>query len=169
MSKAGHHKAGKKALVSLLLICMAVLALLIAGCSGGASSGGSDSKAMVEAVGKFYAAQGALDLPGMRAALYDPTNVSGIATATVPADAKKTEVVWKAVGDTGIITIPSQELTLTVSAAKTPANAVTVADPSGQSETLIMKKDGNVWKIDVAETQKAAAAKQGSAPSPGAP
>lgn len=167
MSKAGHHPVGKKALLSLLVVFAALLALLAVGCSGGApSSGGSDSKAMAEAVGKFYAAQGALDIAGMKAALYDPTNISGIATATVPADAKKTEVAWKASGDTVIITVPSQELTLTVSAAATPANAVKVADPSGKSETLIMKKDGSVWKIDVAETQKASAAAAGSAPTP---
>ena len=167
MSKAGHSQVGKRALVSVLLVCAALLALLVVGCSGGASSGGSaDQKAMLEAVGKFYAAQGALDLPAMKAALWDPQNMSGIATATIPPDAKKTEVAWKSVGSTVVITVPSQELTLTVTAAKTPPNTVTVAAPNGQGETLVMKKDGKVWKIDVAETQKASAAKAGSAPAP---
>jgi hypothetical protein len=169
MSKASHHPAGMKALVSLLVICAALLALLVVGCSGGASSSGSDSKAMIETVGKFYAAQGALDLPGMRAALYDPTNVSGIATATVPPGSQKVEVNWKSVGDTVLITVPSRELTITVTAAKSPSNAVVLSDPNGQSETLIMKKDGKVWKIDVVESQKASAAKAGSAPAPTAP
>ncbi|MEI7814001.1 MAG: hypothetical protein WCJ13_04335 [Coriobacteriia bacterium] len=162
MSKAGRSQVGKKVLVSVLLICVALLAVFAAGCSKG---GAGDQKAMVEAVAKFYAAQGALDLATMKATIYDPQNMSGIATATIPADAKKTEIVWKSVGDTVLITVPSQELTLTASVAKTPANAVLVADPSGQGETLIMKKDGGVWKIDFAETQKASAAKA-AAPSP---
>ncbi len=94
----------------------------------------------------------------MRAALYDPQDIAGLATATVPPDAQKAEVITKNVGDTIVITIPSQELTMTASIAKTPANAVLLAAPTGQSTTLIMKKDGNVWKIDVAETEKASAA-----------
>lgn len=169
MSKAGHHPARKKALVSLLVICAALLALLGAGCSGGGSSSSSDPKAMREAIGKFYAAQGALDIEGMKAVIYDPTNTSGIATATVPPEAQKAEVNWKSVGETVLITVPSRDLTLTVAAAKSPENAVTLSDPSGQSETIIMKKDGGVWKIDVVETQKATAAKAGSAPAPAAP
>jgi hypothetical protein len=172
MNKSGHVrqtlKPGAKALVSLLAIFVLLLAILLAGCSGGTSAG-SDQKAMMETVGKFYAAQGALDLAAMKAALYDPTNVSGIATATVPPGAQKTEVNWKNVGDTVVITAPSRELTLTVTALKTPANAVKIADPSGQGETLIMKKDGKVWKIDFVETQKASAASapaQAPAPAP---
>jgi len=165
MSKAGRYQVAKKALVSLLLICVALLAVFAAGCSKGGAGGAGDQKAMVEAVAKFYAAQGALDLATMKATIYDPQNMSGIATATIPAGAQKTEIVWKSVGDTVLITVPSQELTLTASVAKTPANAVLVADPSGQGETLIMKNDGGVWKIDFAETQKASAAKA-AAPSP---
>jgi hypothetical protein len=166
MGEARHHRVANKALVSLLIVGVSLLAVLLVGCSAG---GGADQKAMLEAVGKFYAAQGALDLPAMKAAIYDPQNVSGIATATVPPDAKKTEVAWKSAGDKVTITIPSQELTLTVTVAKSPANAVLVSDPSGQGETLIMKKDGGVWKIDFAETQKAIAAKAATPPSQGVP
>jgi hypothetical protein len=146
----------------LLVVCLSLVALFVTGCSGGGSSGASaDQKAMLETVGKFYKAQGALDLPAMRASLYDPQDVAGLATATVPPEAQKAEVNTKAVGDTIVITIPSQELTMTASIAKTPANAVLLAAPSGQSTTLIMKKDGKVWKIDVAETEKASAAAAG--------
>lgn len=146
----------------LLVVCLSLVALFVTGCSGGgATSASADQKAMLESVAKFYKAQGALDLPGMRAALYDPQDVAKLATATVPADAQKAEVITKNVGDTIVITIPSQELTMTASIAKTPANAVLLADPTGQSTTLIMKKDGNVWKIDVAETEKASAAAAG--------
>lgn len=170
MSKAGHHQVGTGARVALLMVCVALLALLISGCSGG----GSDQKAQLETVGKFYAAQGALDLPALKAALYDPKNISGIATATVPPGAQKTEIAWKSVGDTVVITIPSQSTTLTASIAKSPPNAVLISDGSGQgqAQTLIMKKDGDVWKIDVAETEKAskAAAPSGQgAPSGQAP
>jgi hypothetical protein len=165
MGETRHHRVARKALVSVLVICASLLAVIVVGCSGG----GGDQKAMLETVGKFYAAQGALDLPAMKAAIYDPQNTSGIATATIPAGATKTEILWKSVGDNVIVTIPSQELTLTVSAAKSPANAVLVSDPSGQGETLIMKKDGGVWKIDFAETQKAIAAKAAAIPSQGVP
>ena len=62
-------------------------------------------------------------------------------------------------GETVVIAIPSQELTLTASVAAT-------ARPTRSSSrtrtarriTLIMKKDGSVWKIDVAETERPSAA-----------
>ena len=169
MNKAGLNRMTKKALV-LLVICASLVALLVTGCSGGKSAGSTpDQKAMLETVAKFYAAQGALDIPGMRASLYDPQDIAGLATATVPPSAQKAEVVAKTVGNTIVITIPSQELTMTVSVAESPANAVKISNPSGQATTLIMKKDGSVWKIDVAETEKASAAAAGSAPAPGKP
>jgi len=69
--------------------------------------------------------------------------------------------------------VPSQELTLTASMAATPPNAVLVSDPSGQGNVLVMRKEGSVWKIDVAATEKAAADAQsggtgqgGTAPTP---
>ena len=163
MNKSTRYTPGKKALV-LLVICASLVALLVTGCSGGKSSGASaDQKAMLDTVGKFYAAQAGLDLAGMKAALYDPQDISGIATATIPPSAKKAEVAVKPVGDTVVISIPSQELTLTASVATATANAVKLSDPNGQSITLIMKKDGSVWKIDVAETQKASAPQAGGA------
>lgn len=164
MSTAGSTTAGRtKWVIALLMVGAALLVLLAAGCSSSSSTGGAsagDQKAMLETVGKFYAAQGALDLPAVRETLYDPTDIAGLATATVPADATKTEITWKAEGDKVIIAVPSQELTLTASMAATPPNAVLVSDPSGQGNVLVMKKEGSVWKIDVAETEKAAAAAQ---------
>jgi hypothetical protein len=160
MNKARLARIAKKSLV-LLVVCLALVALFVTGCSGGSAGGSADSKAQLETIAKFYKAQGNLDLPGMRAALYDPQDVAGLATATVPPEAQKAEVITKNVGNTVLITIPSQELTMTASIAKTPANAVTLAAPTGQSTTLIMKKDGSVWKIDVVETEKASAAAAG--------
>ena len=160
MNKARLAGTAKKSLV-LLAVCLALVAMFVAGCSGGGAGGSADQKAQLEAVAKFYQAQGDLDIPAMRDSLYDPEDTAGLATATVPPDAQKAEVIAKNVGDTIVITIPSQELTMTLSAAKSPANAVSIAAPNGQSTTLIMKKDGNVWKIDVVETEKAAAAAQG--------
>jgi hypothetical protein len=169
MNKSARHTPGKKVL-ALLVICASLVALLVTGCSGGKSSGASsDQKAMLAAVGKFYAAQGALDLAGMKASLYDPQDISGIATATVPPGAKKAEVVVKPVDDTVVIAIPSQELTLTASVATASVNAVKLSDPNGQTITLIMKKDGSVWKIDVGETQKAGAKQAGGAAGQSAP
>jgi hypothetical protein len=170
MNKSTRYTPRKKAL-TLLVICASLVALLVTGCSGGKSSGASseDQKAMLAAVGKFYAAQGALDLAGMKASLYDPQDISGIATATVPPGAKKAEVVVKPVADTVVISIPSQELTLTASVATASVNAVKLSDPNGQTITLIMKKDGSAWKIDVAETQKASAAAAGGAAGQSAP
>jgi hypothetical protein len=167
MDKARLNRLAKGTLV-LLVICLSLAALLVTGCSGGKSGGAtSDQKAQLETVAKFYKAQGNLDIPGMRAALYDPKDAAGLATATVPPGAQKAEVIAKSVGDTMVITIPSQELTMTASAAKTPANAVVVSAPTGQSTTLIMKKDGSVWKIDVVETEKANAAAAGGGASGG--
>jgi hypothetical protein len=158
MNKARLGTVAKRTLVALV-VCLSLVALAITGCAGAKSSGVSaDQKAQLETVAKFYKAQGNLDIPGMRAALYDPKDVAGLATATVPPGAQKAEVVATNVGSTIVITIPSQELTMTASVPKTPANAVLVSAPTGQATTLIMKKDGNVWKIDVAETEKASAA-----------
>jgi len=160
MSGIDRIAARTRVVAALLVACATLVALLAVGCSGGTTSGGtSDEKAMREVIAKFYAAQGNLDLAGMKASIYDPQNIAGLATATVPPDAKKTEVTWKNVGDTVVISVPSQELTITVTSAKTPANAVTMTGPGGQSDILIMKKDGGVWKIDVAETEKARVAR----------
>lgn len=151
--------ARARVVVSLVVAAATLVALLAAGCtSGGAGGSAADQKAMREVVGKFYAAQGDLDIETMRASLYDPQNIAGLATATVPPEAQKTEVTWKNVGETVVIAVPSQELTLTVSAATSTPNAVTMTGPGGQSDTLIMKKDGGAWKIDVSETEKNRAA-----------
>ena len=163
MGKSRHHQASRGARAVLLIVCVALFAMILAGCS----SAGSDQKAMRETVGKFYAAQGALDLATIRASLYDPQNKSGLATATVPPGATKTDVTWKTVGDTVVVLIPSQELTLTVSTPKTPPNAVLLSDGSGQGQTLIMRKDGSAWKIDFEATEKAASQAAGPAPGTG--
>ncbi len=169
MNVSTRYTPGKKVL-ALLVICAALVALLVSGCSGGKSTGASaDQKAMLDAVGKFYVAQASLDLAGMKAALYDPQDISGIATATVPPGATKAEVAAKPVGETVVITIPSQELTLTASVSTASVNAVKLSDPNGQSITLIMKKDGSAWKIDVAETQRVSAEQAGGAAGQSAP
>ena len=98
MDKARLSQMAKKTLL-VLVMCLSLAALLVAGCSGGKSgSSSADQKAQMETVAKFYKAQGALDIKAMRAALYDPTDVAGLATATVPAGAQKTEVISKNVG-----------------------------------------------------------------------
>jgi len=157
MNKAGLNRMAKKTLV-LLVVCLSLVALFVAGCSGKSGSATADQKAQLETVANFYKAQGALDLPKMKASLYDPQDVAGLATATVPAGAKKTEVIVKNVGNTIVIAIPSQELTMTASVSTSTVNGVWVSAPNGQGTTLVMKKEANVWKIDVVETEKAGAA-----------
>ena len=55
--------------------------------------------------------------------------------------------------------IPSEQTTLTLTASPEQVNVVLLKDALGQNGTFVMKKDANVWKIDVAETQKVSAAK----------
>ena len=170
MSTVGRTTAGRTKLVALLMVGAALFALLAAGCSGGSgtkTASAADQKAMLETVGKFYAAQATYDYPAMSGIIYDPQNRSGLATMTAPADAPKIKVVWKVDGDKLIIVAPSQESsgsepsqasTLTAGIATGVSNAVSVTYPGGQSFTLIMTKDGGVWKIDYDATEKAAQA-----------
>jgi hypothetical protein len=157
MNKAGLSRIAKKTLV-LLVVCLSLVALFVAGCSGKSGGVTADQKAQMETVANFYKAQGALDITKMRASLYDPQDVAGLATATVPAGAQKAEVIATNVGDTIVISIPSQELTMTAAVATSTPNAIWVSAPNGQGTTLVMKKDANVWKIDVVETEKVGAA-----------
>lgn len=151
----------KRVWMSALLACALLLAGFSAGCKSPASSGGGpsagDKKAMIEAVAKWYVAQGELDINGFKAGIYDPDDLLGVATmTTAPEGAEKSEVKWSWVGETAVVTIPSQETTAILSASPTVPNGVLLKDETGQgSNTFIMKNDNGVWKIDVAETQKA--------------
>jgi hypothetical protein len=117
-----------------------------------------DRKAMVESVAKWYVAQGAADINGIRAGVYDPANLLGLATATPPAGVERLTVVWKWTGDKIVLTIPSRpdEPTTTVAASPTTPTVVQIDDGTGFSGTLYMTKVDGVWKIDAGETVKAA-------------
>ena len=143
-----------------LLACTLMLAGVTAGCktaSKEATVTPEDKKAMIESVAKFFVAQGALDIPGVKASIYDPENIFGVATMTVaPEGAQKTEIKYAWKGDTILLTIPSQQTSATLSASVEQTNVVTLKDPAGQGQTFVMRKDGNVWKIDVSATTKVA-------------
>jgi len=164
-----------------LLACVLLLAGVAGGCksasSGGEKTAAPDKKAMLEAVAKWYVAQGALDIAGFKAGIYDPENILGVATMTAaPAGAEKSEVKWVWQGETIVVTVPSEQSTITLVASPQQANVVLLKDALGQGGTFVMKEDGGVWKIDVAETQKVSAAENavpqeatGSAPATEAP
>jgi hypothetical protein len=142
-----------------LLACVLLLAGVAAGCKSASttetSTGTTDKKAMLEAVAKWYTAQGALDLAGFKAGIYDPEDILGVATMTaIPEGAEKAEVKWSWAGEKIVLSIPTQETTITLAASPEQANVVLLVDANGQGGTYVMKKDGAVWKIDVAETQK---------------
>ncbi len=167
------------------MLALLACALLLAGVAGGcksASSGGEktatpDKKAMLEAVAKWYVAQGALDIKGFKAGIYDPEDILGVATMTAaPEGAQKSEVKWEWAGETVVVTVPSEQSTITLTASPQQANVVLLKDALGQGGTFVMKNDGGVWKIDVTETQKVSASAggapqeaTGSAPAPKTP
>ena len=56
---------------------------------------------MLESVAKWYVAQGALDIAGFKAGIYDPEDILGVATMTAaPEGAQKSEVKWEWAGET---------------------------------------------------------------------
>ena len=132
---------------------------------------------MLEAVAKWYVAQGALDMAGFKAGIYDPEDILGVATMTAaPEGAEKSEVKWEWAGETIVVTVPSEQSTITLTASPEQANVVLLKDAIGQDGTFVMKNDNGVWKIDVAETQKVSDAQSaapqettGSAPATEAP
>ena len=88
----------------------------VSGCSGGRvvrRQCGPEGDA--RGVGKFYVAKVQPRSRRDEGGPLRPANIFGIATATVPPGAQKAEVAAKSVGETVVITIPSQELTLTAS------------------------------------------------------
>jgi hypothetical protein len=132
----------------------------VSACAKSTASTSPDRKAMMESVAKWYVAEGAADLEGVRAGVYDPTNLLGLATATPPpADVQTTTVIWKWEGDKILLAAPNnpQETTVTIVASSTP-DVVLIADELGQGGALIMKKVDGAWRIDVVETKKAAEA-----------
>jgi hypothetical protein len=134
-----------------------------------------DRKTMMESVAKWYVAQGAADLGGIRAAVYDPTNILGLATATpLPSEVETVTIVWKWVGNKIALTIPGmpEEPTMTVAASPTTPTVVEIDDGTGLNGALYMKKVDGVWKIDITETQKAldaAAAQEDTSAPPESP
>jgi hypothetical protein len=155
-----------------LLACVLLLAGVAAGCKSASTSSTAsqaDKKPMIESVAKFFVAQGALDIPGIKAGIYDPENIWGVATMTAaPAGMQKATITWVWEGDKIVLTAPSEAGTATLSASPTQANVVLLTVPQGgQGQTFVMKKDGGVWKIDVTETMKVApGASTSSTPTP---
>jgi len=144
-----------------LLAAVLMLAGIVAGCASGsgASDPSTDKKAMLESVAKWYTAQGSLDMVAFKAGIYDPQDILGVATMTAaPPGASKAEVKWNWSGETILVTVPSEQSTITLSVDAAKPTTVQLKDATGQGGVFIMKKVDNVWKIDVAETQKASAA-----------
>lgn len=139
-----------------VLACLLLLAGIAAGCKPAAQD---DKKLMLEAVAKWYTAQGALDIAGFKAGIYDPTDILGVATMTAaPEGAVKSEVQWAWAGETIVVTVPSEQSTVTLSVSPDQTNVVLLKDALGEAGTFIMKKVDGTWKIDIAETQKISAA-----------
>lgn len=150
-----------------VLACVLLLAGIVVGCKPAAQD---EKKAMIESVAKWYAAQGALDIVGFKAGIYDPTDILKVATMTAaPEGAKKSEVKWEWVGETIVVTVPSEQSTVTLSASPEQANVVLLKDALGEAGTLIMKKVDGSWKIDIAETQKISAASAAGSSAPATP
>lgn len=172
----GTRTRTKEVWVLALLACVMLLAALVGGCKASSTTSttpqnqAADKKAMIEAVAKWYAAQGNLDIAGYKAGIYDPKNILGVATMTAPpAGAKKTVVKWVWVGDNAVITMPAQQTTITVSASPTETAVVNLKDALGETGLFVMKNDNGVWKIDIAATQSKSAANSGAAPTTSAP
>jgi len=143
-----------------MLALVAVLGLGACAKSNGSTVSAQDRKAMMETVAKWNVAQGAVDLPGLRGLIYDPQNELGLATATPPADTQKIKVAWKWAGDKIVMTAPDvpEITTMTIAPATSTPNAVLMEGGTAPPLSFIMKKVDGVWKIDVPETLKAAAA-----------
>lgn len=153
-----------------LLACVLLLTGVAAGCKSASKDPATDKKAMLEAVANWQVAQGKLDLAGVKAGIYDPSDIFGIATMTaVPEGVAAYEVKWEWVGDTIVLAVPSQQATVTLSASPAQANVVLLKDTGGQGQTLVMKQVDDAWKIDVAETQKITQAGSGEPTSTPAP
>ena len=172
MNKAGKSTAGVRAIAVVAAICALVIAVGLGGCSKGSSTAAvsKDPKGMLDAVGKWYVAQGQLDMTGFKAGIYDPDNVLGVATATAaPKGIAKENTTYTWVGNSIVIVMPSQHATVTATPSKTQANKVDLADSTGRGGSFIMKNVDGVWKIDVNETQKIAASAAGSSATSSAP
>jgi len=158
----------KIARIIAVFACGLLLFGVMAGCKTTSSKLTADQRAMLEAIGKWYVAQGQLDIKGFKAGIHDPEDILGVATATAPPEgATKTEVKWKWAGDTIVIDVPSQQSSVTVSASKTTPNLIEVKDSTGGTAVYVMTKIGGTWKLDVSKTKKAA--ESTPAGSPGAP
>ncbi len=154
---------------AVMLALVAVLALGACAKSTTSAASPEDKKAMMESVAKWNVAQGAVDLPALKALIYDPKNELGLATATPPADAQKVKVAWKWAGEKIVMTAPdSPEIaTMTIAPPTSTVNAVLMDGADGSPPlAFVMTKVDGIWKIDVPATLKAAAA---SAPSEAAP
>src|SRR5450759_1219914 len=104
-----------------------VVALLATGCSAASKSVDptQDRKAMMEIAANWYVASyGTLDLNGVKATVYDPGNILGLATATpVPASEPRTAISWRWDGSNIVMSAPSQDTTITLTnSAATPKN-----------------------------------------------
>ena len=149
-----------------LIACAVVIALMLVGCSTAkqVADPKQDRKAMMEAAAKFYVADAAQDIEGMKAVIHDPADVLGIATATPPAAGAETSTVsWAWQDDHIVMSSPSDEATYTLISSDASPNVVVLTDSQGQSlEPLIMTKVNGVWRVDVQEIQKVAQAQADS-------
>jgi hypothetical protein len=159
------------------VICVLAAVLVASGCSAASTSVDptQDRKAMMETAANWYVALGAQDLNGKKAAVYDPGNILGYATATpAPASAPRTAIAWRWDGDNIVMSSPSKDSTVTITNSAATPNNVELYSAGGTGGTLVMTKIDGKWKIDAAATQKAsdaAAAKESKpqtvSPAPG--
>lgn len=158
-----HRESGPaRTLHAAVLALLIVGTLAVAGCSAAkqAVDPAKDRQAKMETAAKFYVADAAQDIKGLKAIVYDPTNFLGLATATPPgADVPTTTVRWAWQGDTIVMQAESDEATYTLSSTDASPNVVTLKDATGQTlDTLFVKKVNDVWRIDAQAIQKAAEA-----------
>ena len=158
---SNQRPTARLAIAIAMLAFVALLALGACAKSSTPTVSAQDKKAMMETVAKWNVAQGAVDIPGLKALVYDPKDELGLATATPPADAEKVKVAWKWDGDKILMTAPDVPdiTTMTIAPATSTPNAVLMEGGNGTPPlSFVMKKVDGVWKIDVPETLKLAAA-----------
>jgi hypothetical protein len=163
MTQQHAHASSAKVLASLAFAFLIALALMVTGCSANSSGAKksdpkADRKAMMETVAKFYVAQGAQDLKGIKSAIHDPDNIMELPTETPPAtDAETTTIKWQWNGDKITLQSESEEATYTLSSSEASPNVVKLTDATGETlGELVMTQKNGAWLIDVAAVKKAA-------------
>ncbi|MDR3686172.1 MAG: hypothetical protein P4L93_04355 [Coriobacteriia bacterium] len=153
------ENAAARTLRVVILGLLIATALAAVGCSASKQSVDPivDRKAKMETAAKFYVADAARNIEGLKALVYDPTNYMGLATATPPAAGTPTaSVTWSWQGADIVMREKSDPATYTISSTEASPSVVTLKDANGQLlDTLFVKKIDNEWRIDAQAIEKA--------------